>query len=62
MGKNSGTITGINGNMISVAFNGRVIQNEVGYVILGAERLMSEVIMIKGDTAYLQWPGGRFCL
>ncbi|MGD9015568.1 MAG: V-type ATP synthase subunit A [Candidatus Omnitrophota bacterium] len=54
MSKNIGLITGINGNMISVSFTGSVQQNEVGFVVLGQERLMSEVIRIRGNTAYLQ--------
>ena len=54
MTKKFGFITGINGNMISVAFQDSVHQNEVGFVILGEERLMSEVIRIRGNTAYLQ--------
>lgn len=49
-----GLITGINGNMISVTFEDNILQNEVGYVVLGEERLMSEVIKITGNTAYLQ--------
>ena len=31
----TGKITGINGNMITVAFDGAVAQNEVGYALLG---------------------------
>jgi len=54
MSKRIGLITGINGNMISVTFQDSVRQNEVGFVILGEERLMSEVIRIRGNTAYLQ--------
>jgi len=54
MSKKFGFITGINGNMISVTFQDSVIQNEVGFVVLGEERLMSEVIRIRGNTAYLQ--------
>ena len=54
MSKNIGFITGINGNMISVAFQNSVRQNEVGFVVSGKERLMSEVIRIRRDTAYLQ--------
>ena len=54
MSERYGFITGINGNMISVAFENSVLQNEVGYVLLGEERLMSEVIKIRGNTAYLQ--------
>jgi len=50
----NGRITGISGNMITVAFEGNVTQNEVGYAIKGSERLKSEVIRISGDLAYLQ--------
>ncbi|MFC1592768.1 V-type ATP synthase subunit A [Candidatus Omnitrophota bacterium] len=54
MSKKPGFITGINANMISVSFQDSVLQNEVGFVVLGEERLMSEVIRIRGNTAYLQ--------
>jgi len=49
-----GIIKGINGNMINVEFDGRIIQNEVGYVIKGKENLKSEVIKIKGNVAFMQ--------
>ena len=52
--KKIGHITAINGNMIEVAFEDSVIQNEVGYVLIGNERLKSEVIKISNNTAYLQ--------
>ena len=54
MNKKLGNITAINGNMISVCFQESVILNEVGFVISGKERLMSEVIRIRGNTAYMQ--------
>lgn len=54
MSKASGKIISINGNMISVSLDGHIIQNEVGYVIIGDKRLKSEVIKIEGNTAYLQ--------
>ena len=54
MSKKLGSITGINGNMISVHFQDSVIQNEVGFVVLGKERLRSEVIRIRGNIAYMQ--------
>jgi V/A-type H+/Na+-transporting ATPase subunit A len=50
----TGHITGINGNMITAAFEGAVTQNEVGYAIRGDERLKAEVIRIRGNTAFLQ--------
>jgi len=54
MNKTTGTIIGINGNMISVEFVGNIIQNEVGYAITGKDRLKSEVIKINGNIAYMQ--------
>ncbi len=54
MNKTKGTIVGINGNMISVAFDGNIIQNEVGYAITGEDRLKSEVIKIQGNIAFMQ--------
>jgi len=54
MPKNVGKIIAINGNMISVKFEGHIIQNEVAYVLREKQRLKSEVIKIEGDLAYLQ--------
>jgi len=54
MSKNIGKITSINGNMISVELKDHIVQNEVGYVTKGKQRLKSEVIKIEGDTAFLQ--------
>lgn len=55
----TGKIVGVNGNMITVAFEGAVAQNEVGYACLkqtsGAEqRLMSEIVRIRGRVADMQ--------
>ena len=52
--KTIGIIKGINGNMIDVQFDSKIIQNEVGYVIKGEEKLKSEVIKIKGEIAFMQ--------
>jgi len=50
-----GKITGVNGNLIRVAFVGAVAQNEVAYAILPSGiKLKSEVIRIRGDYAELQ--------
>ncbi len=54
MNKKSGKIVSINGNMITVKFEGDIIQNEVGYVLSQDRRLKSEVIKIAGDIAFLQ--------
>ena len=50
----TGTITGVNGNMITVRFDGAVAQNEVGYAVLNDLRLMCEVVRIRGDQADMQ--------
>lgn len=50
----SGKVVGVNGNMVAVAFEDRVMQNEVAYVIVGEERLKSEIIRVKGKRADLQ--------
>lgn len=49
-----GRVVGINGNMVSVRFDGIVSLNEVGYVEVGGKKLKSEVIRIRGDVAQLQ--------
>ncbi|MDF1567975.1 MAG: V-type ATP synthase subunit A [Spirochaetaceae bacterium] len=50
----SGTVIGINGNMVSVRTDGDVIMNEVGYILVDDTRLKSEVIRIRGDVAQMQ--------
>ncbi|MFO7870984.1 MAG: V-type ATP synthase subunit A [Kiritimatiellia bacterium] len=54
MNKNTGTITGINGNMITVRFDRPVAQNEVGYAMLGDTTLMCEVVRIRARIADMQ--------
>ena len=57
MSENSlgGKVTGVNGNMVSVAFTDRVTQNEVAYVVTGDKaRLKSEVIRVRGREADIQ--------
>lgn len=54
MSKNTGKITGIAGNMITVNVPGDIIQNEIGYAITGDERLKAEVVKIQGDSAFMQ--------
>jgi len=49
-----GKVIGVNGNMISVRFDGIVALNEVGYVKVGDKSLKSEVIRIRGDQAQMQ--------
>ncbi len=55
---NTGTISMVNGNMISVLFTEAVAQNEVGYAVIksndGEQRLMCEVVRIRGAKADMQ--------
>ena len=50
----TGKITGVNGNMITVAFDGAVAQNEVGYAICGDKRLMAEIVRVRGTRCDMQ--------
>ena len=54
MDQNSGTIVGVNGNMLTVEFQGAVSQNEVGFACLGDLRLMCEVVRVRGRQADMQ--------
>ena len=54
MKDNYGKIVGINGNMVSVEINGPIMQNEVAHILHGKERLMSEVIRIDNNIAFVQ--------
>ena len=54
MSKKTGKIIGINGNLISVGFDEAVIQNEVGYAVIGDTRLKAEIIKINGSSAEMQ--------
>lgn len=51
---NHGRIVSVNGNLLTVAFDNPVIQNEVGYAVLGDTRLKAELIRVRGDYADLQ--------
>ena len=47
-------IVGVNGNLITVKYSSRVMQNEVAYARVGDARLKCEVIRVRGDVADLQ--------
>jgi V/A-type H+/Na+-transporting ATPase subunit A len=49
-----GLVVGVNGNMVSVEFDGVVQMNEVAYIALGDKKLKSEVIRIEGNRAEVQ--------
>lgn len=49
-----GKVVGVNGNMVSVEFDGNISMNEVAYVKVDNSSLKSEVIRIRGNIAQLQ--------
>lgn len=49
-----GKVVGINGNMVSVEFDGNISMNEVAYVNVEGKRLRGEVIRIRGNVAQMQ--------
>ena len=54
MTENKGKVVSINGNLVSVEFDGNVSMNEICYVFVGGTALKSEVIRIKGNVAQVQ--------
>ena len=47
-------VVGINGNMVTIEFDGNVAMNEVGYVNVDGKKLKGEVIRIRGNKAQFQ--------
>ena len=47
-------VVGINGNMVTIEFEGSVSMNEVGYVNVDGKKLKGEVIRIRGNKAQMQ--------
>ena len=54
MTENKGNVVSINGNLVSVEFDGNVSMNEICYVFVGDTALKSEVIRIRGNIAQIQ--------
>ncbi len=54
MTENKGTVVSINGNLVSVKFEGNVSMNEICFVKVSGATLKSEVIRIKGNIAQIQ--------
>ena len=50
----TGTVSGVNGNLISVDFGGSVRKNEVGYILVDDKRLKGEVIRIRNGIISMQ--------
>ena len=51
---NKGKVVSINGNLVSVRFDGNVSMNEICFVKTDGASLKSEVIRIRGDVAQIQ--------
>lgn len=49
-----GHVTGVNGNLCKVSFEGSVRKNEVGYILVDNKRLKGEVIRINNGEASMQ--------
>lgn len=54
MTKSTGYVASVNGNLVTVAFEGAISKNEVAYVHVGDTRLKGEVIRINGNKASMQ--------
>ena len=54
MTENTGRVVSINGNLVSVEFDGNVSMNEICYVKVDGTELKSEVIRIRGNVAQIQ--------
>ncbi len=54
MTENKGKVISVNGNLVSVAFDGNVSMNEICYVKVDGAALKSEVIRIRGSVAQIQ--------
>ncbi len=54
MTENIGKVISINGNLVSVEFEGNVSMNEICYVKVNDTKLKSEVIRIRGNIAQVQ--------
>ena len=54
MTENKGKVISINGNLVSVEFDGNVSMNEICYVLVCDTALKSEVIRIKSNIAQVQ--------
>lgn len=54
MTENTGKVVSINGNLVSVEFDGNVSMNEICFVKVADTALKSEVIRIRGNVAQIQ--------
>jgi len=49
-----GKVTGIISNLVIVETDGHIAQNEICYIVMGEERLLSEVIKVSGKNIFIQ--------
>ncbi len=54
MTKSTGYVAGVNGNLVTVTFDGAISKNEVGFINVGGTKLKGEVIRINGNKASMQ--------
>ena len=54
MTNSTGYVAGVNGNLVTVTFDGAISKNEVAYVHVGDTKLKGEVIRINGNKASMQ--------
>ena len=54
MTENKGKVVSVNGNLVSVEFEGNVSMNEICFVKVDETKLKSEVIRIRGNIAQIQ--------
>lgn len=54
MTQSTGKVVSINGNLLSIEFEGNVSMNEICFVKVGGAELKSEVIRIRGNVAQIQ--------
>lgn len=54
MTTSKGSVTGVNGNMVTVRVDGAVSMNEVAYIVLGDKKLKAEIIRVRGDLVQTQ--------
>ncbi len=52
--QSTGRVVSVNGNLVSVQFEGNVSMNEICFVKVGNTSLKSEIIRIRGDIAQIQ--------
>ena len=54
MAKTIGHVAGVNGNLVTVSFDGAISKNEVAFVHAGDTKLKGEVIRVNGSKASMQ--------